>query len=137
MAEDSAGDIRQVDRAPGEPYEPQPPRWLRPIRDRVRGLPGGVLIWKLVIAALGGVIVVIGVLLIPLPGPGWALVFLGVAVWASEFRWAQRLLHYGRGVLRKWTTWASGQSVFVRLLLGLAGVLLLVGLAYLALRFLR
>ena len=26
------------------------------------------------------------------PGPGWLVVFFGLAIWASEFEWAQRLL---------------------------------------------
>jgi uncharacterized protein (TIGR02611 family) len=88
------------------------------------------MIWKLLIGTVGTVIVVIGLLLIPLPGPGWALVFVGLAVWATEFSWAQRLLRYARGVLRNWTEWAKRQHLVVRLLLGLVGLLVLAGLAY-------
>ena len=27
-----------------------------------------------------------------LPGPGWPVIFAGMALWATEFRWAQRVL---------------------------------------------
>lgn len=35
---------------------------------------------------------VVGLLLVPLPGPGWAIVFAGVALLGTEFAWAERLL---------------------------------------------
>lgn len=115
-------------------YQPRPPKWLRPVRDRVRRLPGGAMAWRVLIGAVGTIIVVIGLLLIPLPGPGWALVFVGVAVWATEFAWAYRLLQFGRRVLASWTDWVKRQSLVVRLLLGLVGLLVLAGLAYLGWR---
>ncbi len=115
-------------------YQPRPPKWLRPVRDRVRRLPGGALVWRLLIGVIGAIVVVIGLLLIPLPGPGWALVFVGVAVWATEFGWAYRLLRFGRRVLADWTDWIKRQSLVVRLLLGLVGLLVLAGLAYLGWR---
>jgi uncharacterized protein (TIGR02611 family) len=127
---DKSGSTRLDGRAAATESQPRPPRWLRPARDRVRRVPGGAMIWTLLIGTVGGVIVVVGLLLIPLPGPGWALVFVGLAVWATEFRWAQRLLRYARGVLRRWTSWAKRQSLMIRLLLGLVGLLVLAGLAY-------
>ncbi len=107
------------------------------MRNRVTALPGGRTVWRLLIGVIGGVIVVIGLLLIPLPGPGWALVFVGVALWATEFQWANRLLQFGRRVLRQWTDWAKRQSLVIRLLLGLVGLLVLVGVAYLGWRTLH
>lgn len=91
----------------------------------------------MLIGVVGGAIVLLGLLLIPLPGPGWALVFLGLAVWATEFRWAQRLLRYARRLLREWTAWARRQHLVVRLLLGLVGLLVLVALGYFGWRTLR
>ncbi|HEX8096272.1 TIGR02611 family protein [Jatrophihabitans sp.] len=137
MADKPAGGTRLDDHKPAEHFEPRPPRWLRPVRDRVRCVPGGAMIWKLLIGTIGGVIVVIGLLLIPLPGPGWALVFVGLAVWATEFHWAYRLLRYGRRLLRQWTDWAKRQSLLVRLLLGLLGLLVLAGFAYVGWQTLR
>jgi len=132
VAEERAGSgTSQDEREVAEREQPGPPKWLRPVRDRVLALPGGRTVWRLLIGLVGGVIVVIGLLLIPLPGPGWALVFVGVAVWATEFQWANRLLQFGRRVLRQWTDWAKRQSLVVRLLLGLVGLLVLAGVAWL------
>jgi uncharacterized protein (TIGR02611 family) len=113
------------------------PRWLRPIRGRVHRLPAGPLVWKIVIGVLGAAVVAVGLLLVPLPGPGWAIVFLGLAVWATEFRWAQRLLGRAREILRRWTDWAKAQPMSVRVLLGAVGLLALVGLAYVGWQVLR
>jgi uncharacterized protein (TIGR02611 family) len=120
-----------------EPTEARPPQWLVPARNWVRSKPGGPLVWKIAISVLGAAVVGLGLLLIPLPGPGWAVVFLGLAVWATEFVWAQRLLRRGRRLLREWTDWLTRQPLAVRALSGLVGLLVLAGLGYLGWRFLR
>ncbi|HEY2042862.1 MAG TPA: TIGR02611 family protein [Jatrophihabitans sp.] len=134
---DGLGGARGGEAVMSTRFEPNPPRWLRPIRDWVTRLPGGTAIWKVVVGVVGAAIVVVGLLLIPLPGPGWAIVFLGVAVWATEYRWARRLLYRGRQMVRRWTDWAKRQSILVRVLLGIAGLAFLLALAYLGFRFLR
>ena len=46
-----------------------------------------------VAAAIGGFLVVLlGIILIPLPGPGLLVVAVGLAVLALEFAWAEHLL---------------------------------------------
>jgi len=42
----------------------------------------------------------LGLALVPLPGPGWLIVFLGLGIMATEFAWAERLLDFGRRTLR-------------------------------------
>lgn len=37
-------------------------------------------------------VLIVGLLLIPLPGPGWIVILSGLAILAKEFGWAQRLL---------------------------------------------
>jgi uncharacterized protein (TIGR02611 family) len=81
------------------------------------------------IAVSGGVIVVAGILLIPLPGPGWLIVFAGLAVLSTEFAWAGRLLTFARDKVVAWTAWVTRQPLWMRMLIGLAGVALLAGLA--------
>jgi Putative transmembrane protein (PGPGW) len=51
---------------------------------------------RIVITILGVLVVLIGIVLIPLPGPGWAIVFGGIAILATEYVWAQRLLVYAK-----------------------------------------
>ena len=63
---------------------------------------------------------VIGLALVPLPGPGWLIVLGGIFVWALEFAWAHRLLHWTRQRLREWNRWVMAQPLWVRGLIALA-----------------
>lgn len=63
-----------------------------------RGLAARRLLRRLAVAVVGSAVVVVGLVLVPLPGPGWAVVFTGVALLGTEFSWAERLLH---GVRRR------------------------------------
>ncbi|HET9518475.1 MAG TPA: TIGR02611 family protein [Actinoplanes sp.] len=74
------------------------------------------------IGTLGAVVVLVGIALIPLPGPGWAIVVLGLAIWAIEFVWAKHLLRYTRKRLAKWTHWVARQSLAVRAVIGAVGL---------------
>jgi uncharacterized protein (TIGR02611 family) len=51
---------------------------------------------RIVITVVGFLVVLIGLILIPLPGPGWLIVFAGLAILATEYVWAQRLLTYAK-----------------------------------------
>ncbi len=129
------GEARVNDRSgtqDADPDVPHPPHWLRPAREWVFARPGGAWLWRGGIALLGLAIVAGGALLIPLPGPGWAIVFLGLAVWATEFVWAQRLLRFGRRLLTDWTEWVKRQSRWIQALIGLVGLLFLAALAWFA-----
>lgn len=75
---------------------------------------------------VGAVVLALGIIAIPYPGPGWAIVFVGLAILASEFAWARRVLRYARGKYDAWTHWLGRQSVAVRLVvLGLTGLVVL------------
>jgi uncharacterized protein (TIGR02611 family) len=106
------------------------------LRDFVRRHRGLELVYRAGVAVLGVAIVIAGIALIPLPGPGWLVVFAGLAVLATEFAWAERLLHRGRDMFRAWTAWVMRQPLVVRALLGLGGLALVMGAAalYVAMR---
>ncbi len=72
----------------------------------------------------------LGLFLIPFPGPGWLVVFVGLGILASEFAWAERLLDFAKAKVRGWTAWVGRQSRLVRGLLGLAALTLVGGLAW-------
>lgn len=55
---------------------------------------------RLVIAVLGFTILLIGVAMIVTPGPSLLVIVLGLAILATEFIWAQRLLNQIRGQLQ-------------------------------------
>ncbi len=69
---------------------------------------------RTVIAIVGGCVVVIGLFMVPLPGPGWLVVFMGLAILAQEYPWAKRVLHYGRQQYDKWSHWIKQQNRFVQ-----------------------
>ena len=80
------------------------------------------LTYRVVVGVLGAAVVVVGVVLIPLPGPGWLIVFAGLAILATEFAWAERLLTFARRKVHAWTDWVLAQSLVVRGLIGLLGL---------------
>lgn len=65
------------------------------------------LSWQIVIFVIGLAIVVGGVIMLPLPGPGWLVIFAGIGVWATEFPWARRVLHWTKRKLQEWTHWVK------------------------------
>lgn len=57
------------------------------------------------IAMLGSAIVVAGLILVPLPGPGWLIVFIGLGILGTEFHWARRLTGYTQRKLLSVLAW--------------------------------
>jgi tellurite resistance protein TerC len=52
---------------------------------------------KVAVLVIGGTVLLIGVALIVLPGPAFLVIPAGLAILATEFLWARRLLRYGKG----------------------------------------
>lgn len=110
---------------PEEPTVTPPPAHrtlrtrLRHFRARVRAKPKANKAWRLGIGILGGLVLVVGVIAIPYPGPGWLIVFAGLGILATEFHWAGRLLRFARRHYDRWMAWVSRQHVTVKCLLGL------------------
>lgn len=87
-------------------------------------------IWRAGVFAVGLAVVGGGVLLLPLPGPGWLVIFGGMAIWGTEFVWAQRVLHWTRRKVAAAARAALDPRVRRRnLLLTTAGVIVAAGLA--------
>lgn len=62
----------------------------RAVRARVRRTTLGRVGWRIGVGVVGGLLLLVGVVAIPGPGQGWALVFLALAILSTEFRWAHR-----------------------------------------------
>ncbi|MFF4758146.1 TIGR02611 family protein [Streptomyces sp. NPDC001292] len=52
------------------------------------------LSWQVGIFLAGLLVVIAGIVMLPLPGPGWVVIFGGMAIWATEFVWAQLVLRW-------------------------------------------
>ncbi len=92
-------------------------------RERIRRNPATRIAWKVVTGLVGTAVLVTGLFLVPLPGPGWLIVILGLAILASEFTWAQRILHWVRDKVLSWTHWIAARSLPVRIAVGIATAL--------------
>ncbi len=64
---------------------------------------------RTLIGIVGGLVVLVGLVLIPYPGPGWLVVFAGLAILATEFEFASRWLAYGRKKYDAWVAWLARQ----------------------------
>lgn len=46
---------------------------------------------KIVIGLIGVSVIIIGIILLPLPGPGWVVIFAGLVILSTEFERAKKL----------------------------------------------
>lgn len=88
-ADDGAGEGAEAGADGGRPLGSRAPHFIR----RSRPLH---LSWQVAVFLVGLAVVVLGVIMLPLPGPGWVVIFLGMGVWATEFVWAQLALRWTR-----------------------------------------
>jgi uncharacterized protein (TIGR02611 family) len=95
---------------------------LATARGRVRRLPGGWMVWRIAVTVLGLVVIACGAVLIPLPGPGWLIVFLGLGIWSTEYAWARRLLDTARRLVGRWRDWMARQPRWRQIVVGALGL---------------
>lgn len=70
-------------------------RWAR-WRDRLRERRIADFVYRTAVGGTGLAVLAVGVVAIPYPGPGWAIVFFGLAILATEFDVAKRVLKWVR-----------------------------------------
>jgi hypothetical protein len=54
---------------------------------------------RIVVAVVGGTVLLVGIALLVLPGPGLPIVAAGLAILASEFVWARHALRKAKGAV--------------------------------------
>ena len=62
-------------------------------RDSVRSNRALDATWRGIILVVGLTIVGLGIFFLLFPGPGWAVIIIGLIVLATEYAWAQRILN--------------------------------------------
>lgn len=77
----------------------------------IKSTPAGKLAWRLLVGFFGGLITFIGILFIVTPGPGIAVLIIGLAILATEFAWAKRAVEKAREA----ATSASERAPFLKL----------------------
>lgn len=66
------------------------------------------LVRRVIVAVVGTTIVLIGVALLVLPGPGLVVISLGLALLATEFVWARALLKKAQAAVARTTQKVRG-----------------------------
>ena len=100
-------------------------RRVRGVRSWFHARPGGAQIWRVGVALAGLIVIIVGIVLLPAPGPGWLVIFLGLGIWATEFAWAKSLLKRVRQTVGGWTAWLGRQPRWLGVLLGAVGLIAL------------
>lgn len=90
--------------------EPEEDRWAW--RRRIRQNPHQLRVYRVGVGVLGLLLICLGGLTGPLPGPGGIpLVLLGLAVWSSEFEWAYKLRQRFKAEIKKYRGWSTRKKV--------------------------
>jgi uncharacterized protein (TIGR02611 family) len=100
-------------------------RWAR-WRERFRDRPTLDFGYRIAVGVVGLAVLGLGIVAIPYPGPGWAIVFVGLGILATEFDWARRLLAYAKKRYDKVMDWFARQGAIVQILGGLLTALMVV-----------
>jgi uncharacterized protein (TIGR02611 family) len=90
--------------------EPEEDRWRW--RRRIRQNPRKLAVYRVAVAIAGLLLVCLGFVSGPIPGPGGIpLVLLGLAIWSSEFEWANHLMGRFKHQLRRYRAWPRRRKV--------------------------
>jgi uncharacterized protein (TIGR02611 family) len=73
------------------------------------GLAHRPFVRKLIVGVIGSTVVLFGLALIILPGPAVLVVPLGLAILATEFAWARRIVRRGGAAWQKARHWQPRQ----------------------------
>ncbi|MCM6775265.1 TIGR02611 family protein [Nocardia sp. CDC159] len=98
----------------------------RAFRARISARPTLNLAYRIGVAVVGTGVLALGILAIPYPGPGWAIVFAGLGLLATEFAWAHRALGWLRDRYRQGMAWFSARGAVVRVFAATATFVLVV-----------
>lgn len=82
---------------------------------------------RILTGIIGGLVVLLGIVMIPYPGPGWLVVFAGFAILATEFEFAAKTLEWLKGKYDAWVNWLKKQHLAVQIaVLAFTGLVVLV-----------
>jgi uncharacterized protein (TIGR02611 family) len=96
-------------------------RFLALYEHRERKRRGAIPIGKLLNIGIGAVVIVVGVILTPIPGPGLTVITIGAAIMGTEFRLTARLfdraevkLHRGwHAVKKRWMPLSTPMKILL------------------------
>lgn len=90
--------------------EPDEDRWQW--RRRIRQNPHRLRVYRVAVGFAGLLLICLGLVTGPLPGPGGIpLVLLGLAIWSSEFEWAYRLRQRFKAEVKRFRGWPTRKKI--------------------------
>lgn len=90
--------------------DPGEDRWKW--RARIRRDPRKLFFYRIGVGVAGLLLMVAAIITGPLPGPGGIPLFLlGLAVWSSEFEWAQNLMLRFKALFDRYRGWSKARRV--------------------------
>lgn len=69
---------------------------------------------QVIVGLVGWFVLLVGVVMIPYPGPGWVVVFVGLSILATEFVWAAQIHDYAHGKYDIWQYWYGRQPIYIK-----------------------
>jgi uncharacterized protein (TIGR02611 family) len=84
-----------------EPSTAHHPNFFRRWREQIARYRALHITWQITVLTIGTAIICAGLAMLVLPGPGWAAIFVGLAVLSTEFLWAERLLAWTKKQARR------------------------------------
>ncbi|WP_238592205.1 TIGR02611 family protein [Leifsonia sp. ALI-44-B] len=84
-------------------------QFLRALRAHLDKWPWARAAYRIAVALIGGTVVVVGLIMVPLPGPGWLVVFLGFAILGTEFAWAKKVAAFVKRQLARFWAWYNAR----------------------------
>ncbi len=65
--------------------------------------PALLLLYRTLVITVGAILMLLGIIMLVTPGPGWLFIFMGMGLWGTEFHWAHRINVWGKQkVLATW-----------------------------------
>jgi uncharacterized protein (TIGR02611 family) len=117
--------VEQIERQWREFRESKPGERFKDRYRRRRQDEQGHIIWRIFLITLGAVIALGSLVLAPLPGPGWATVFVGLMILGGELLPAARFLDWLEVQLRR--LWQLVHGAWHASLLGKVAVVVVAG----------
>lgn len=81
--------------------------WLGRLKARITS-PIGLLLYRIVVVSIGALLIVAGIIMLVIPGPGIVAILLGLAVLGTEFRSIRRITSSIRSWIRR--TWRRSRN---------------------------
>ncbi|MFF1531344.1 PGPGW domain-containing protein [Cellulomonas sp. NPDC058312] len=112
---DAGTDDLAAEIAAGERTDTGAHRFLARLRERLDSRPWLRLTYKVVVTVVGSTVVLAGIAMLVLPGPGWLAIFLGLGILGTEFAVIQRFNHRLKAmVLRYWHAFRERRAARAR-----------------------